>query len=317
MSRSVTPTIESGLIVAITVILGVVTVYVPIVGMFVEFFFAVPLAVLTVRQGTGKGFEALFVALIVLSILISPLLAVKLIFGSGVCGIALGWGVRKNFGAVKIFVTTLLVSFTAQVFSFMLLMALMDVNFIEKQIELVRESFNESFAMYESMGVDKESIAESKRELEPALHVIASLMPTLVLLSSLISSLAIWFTSKWIFPKLQLKLPTFPNFAEWKFHAIFLYLAAFGALGLYWGVTRGWARIESISLNILLITISIGLVQGLALLSALFDKWNVSKFVRVFFYVLIFLNVFLIQLVAITGLVDMLVDYRKKIFDRK
>lgn len=317
MGRSVTPTIEGGLLVAITVILGVVTVYVPIVGMFVEFFFAVPMAVLTVRQGVGKGFSALFVSLILLSILISPLLAIRLVLTCGICGVALGWGVRKNFDAVRTFLVTLIVASAAQVLTLAILLAVMDVNFIDTQIEILRESFNESFATYEAMGVEQARINETKAQIEPIFRTIAMLMPTMILFSALLNSFAVWFTSKWIFPKLQLKLPTFPNFVEWRFPAIFFYLAVVGALGMYWSVTRGWTQIEEISLNILLISMITGLVQGLALLSALFDKWKVSKFLRRLLYVLIFLNGFLAQLVAITGLVDMLFDYRKKIFDRK
>ena len=317
MGRSITPTIESGLLVAITVILGLVTIYVPFLGMFVEFFFAVPLAVLTARHDAGKGFAALFVTLILLTILIGPLFAVRLTLSFGICGIALGWCVRKNFDAIKIFLVTLIVSSAAQIFTLVLLLAVMDVNFIEMQIELVRESFKESFAIYESAGVDKARIAEAQGQVEPMLQTLSLLVPTLVMLSALTNAAAVWFTSKWIFPKLQLKLPTFPPFAQWKFPAIFLYLAAFGGLGLYWGVTRGWTQIEEISLNILIIAMLIGLVQGLSLLSAVFDRWKVSKLVRRLLYVLILLNMFLLQLVAITGLVDMLFDYRKKIFDGK
>lgn len=317
MRRSVTPTIEGGLLVAITVIIGLVTVYIPIVGMFAEFFFALPLAVLTVRQSVGKGLSAMFVALILLSILISPLLALRLILSCGICGVAFGWGVKKNFGAVKNLLVTLTVASAAQVLLLFLLMVIMNVNFIEMQIQILRDAFDDSFAMYESIGVDKARIEESKGQVEPALQTLAMMIPTLILLSALVNAVAVWFTSKLIFPKLQLKLPTFPPFAEWKFPAMFLYLAAFGALGMYWGVTRGWTQIQELSLNVLFISMIIGLVQGLALLSALFDKWNVSKFVRRFLYVIIFLNMFFLQLVAITGLVDMLFDYRKKIFDRK
>lgn len=86
---------------------------------------------------------------------------------------------------------------------------------------------------------------------------------------------------------------------------------------MYWGVTRGWTQIEEVSLNILVIAMIVGLVQGFALLSVVFDRWKVSKLVRRLLYALICLNLFLLQLVAITGLVDMLIDYRKKIFDGK
>ncbi len=314
MGRSVTPTIEGGLLVAITVIIGLVTVYVPILGMFAEFFCAVPLAVLTTRQGAGKGLTALVVTFILLSILISPILAARLALSFGACGVALGWCVRKNFGAVKIFLSTLIVASAAQVLTLGLLLAVMDVNLIDEQIEMVRESFNESFAMYESMGVDKARINEAKTQVEPALKTFTFLLPTLIMLSALINSLAVWFTAKWIFPKLQLKLPTMPPFAEWRFPPIFFYTAIIGGLGMYWGFTRGWTEIYEITLNLLVVSALVGLVQGFSLLSAVFDRYKVSKFLRRFLYVIFVLNMFFLQLLAITGLVDMLFDYRKKFF---
>ena len=314
MGRSVTPTIEGGLLVAITVIMGLVTVYVPIIGMFMEFFCAVPLAVLTARQGVGKGLTALFVAFILLTMLISPLLAARLAFSFGICGVVLGWGVRKNLSAVKIFLSTLIVGSVAQILSLWLLLVIMDVNFIETQIEMVRESFNESFAMYEGMGVEKARINEAKAQVEPALKTLTFLLPTLLILSALINSVAVWFTSKWIFPKLQMKLPTFPPFAEWRFPALFFYAAIIGGLGMYWGFTRSWTEIYEVSLNVLIISSLIGLVQGFSLLSAVFDRYKISKFMRRIFYVLLLMNMFFLQLVAITGLMDMLFDYRKKFF---
>ena len=314
MRKSVTPTIEGGLLVAITVILGLVSVYVPIIGLFVEFFCAVPLAVLTARQGAGKGFSALVVVLILMIILIGPLMALQLTLSFGLCGVALGWCFRKNFGAVKIFLATLLASSAAQILAVALLMLIMDVNIIETQIDLVRESFAESFNFYESMGVDQTQLAQAKGQVEPMLQAIAMLVPTIIMFAALINTTAIWFTSKWIFSKLQMKFPTFPAFAEWKFPVIFMYTAAFGALGIYWGFTRGWTLIYEVSLNLTIISMLVGLVQGLSLLSFVLARHNVTKFLRWLLYALIMLNMFLVQLVAITGLVDMIFDYRKRLF---
>lgn len=315
MRKSVTPTIEGGLLVAITVILGLVTVYIPLIGMLVEFFCAVPLAVLTTRQGTGKGLTALFVSFLLLAMLISPIPAIRLALGFGVCGVALGWCVRKNFGAVRIFFTVLVVASAAQVFSLGFLIAVMDVNLIDMQIEMLRESFAESFAMYESLGVDPQRISEGKAQVEPALQTLAFLMPTLIMLTALINSIAVWLTAHWIFPKLQLKIPTLPPFAQWRFPVLFLYTAIIGGLGMYWGVTRGWTEIQEISLNLTVVSMLIGLLQGLALLSSVFDRYKISTFVRRLIYVILILNMFLLQLVAITGLIDMIFDYRKKFFD--
>jgi uncharacterized protein YybS (DUF2232 family) len=90
-------------------------------------------------------------------------------------------------------------------------------------------------------------------------------------------------------------------------------MAAFGGIGIYWGFTRGWNVIYEISLNLTIVAMIIGLIQGLSLMSFIFDRYKVSKFVRRFLYVLLILNMFLLQLVAITGLIDTLLDYRKRL----
>ena len=40
MRRNITPTVEGGLLVAMTLIIGLVSVYIPILGTFAEFFCA-------------------------------------------------------------------------------------------------------------------------------------------------------------------------------------------------------------------------------------------------------------------------------------
>lgn len=317
MRRNITPMIESSLLVAITVILGVATVFLPIVGTFLEFFCAVPLAVLTARQGTGKGFTALFVAVILLSMMISPLPTLRLALSYWICGIALGWCIQKNFSAVRIFFTLLVVSSTAQVVMFAFFIAIMDVNLIDTQIEMLRESFAESFSMYESMGIEPERIAEAKSQVEPLLQTIVYIMPTLMMLYALITSAAVWLTSHWIFPKLQMKIPTLPPFTEWRFPSLFMYTLIIGGLGMYWGVTRNWIGIQEISMNLMLVSVIIGIFQGLALLSAIFDRYKVSKLLRRILYAFLILNMFLLQLVAIIGFMDMIFNYRERFFDRR
>ena len=312
MRRSVTPTIEGGLLAAITVIIGLIAVYIPIIGMLAEFFCAVPLAVLTARQGVSKGLTALVVIFILLSILISPIHSTRLVLTFGLCGVVLGWCVRKNFGAVKIFLATLIASSVAQIVTLGLLIVVMDVNLVETQIEMLRESFSDSFKIYETMGVDPAQINDAKKQVEPVIQTFALLIPTLIMFTALMNTLVIWFTTKLIFPKLQLKLPSMPPFAEWKFPEVFTFTAIFGALGIYWGFTRGWTIIYEISLNTLIISATVGLVQGFSLLSATLDRYKVSKFFRRFLYVFLILNGFLLQLVAVTGLADMVFDYRKK-----
>ena len=317
MGNNTKPVVEGGLLVAIEIVLGLAATYLPIIGVVIDFFCAVPIVVLTVRQGSGKGLMALIVSFALLSMFIGPLLAARIALSFGICGLILGYCIEKNFGAVKSFLATLVTAFIAQIFSIAVLTFVMEINVMDTELQVVKESFAESFAMYEEIGVDKKSIDEAKAQVEPAITLLSFLMPTLLILMALVNTVASYKTSQWIFPKLRLKfLDPMPPFNQWKFPVIFLYITAFSIIGMYWGDTRNWNLLFTISLNSMFFSMSAGLIQGFSLLSYLADKHNVSKFFRRLFFVVVILNLILIQIVAFTGLFDMLFDYRKKFFGR-
>jgi hypothetical protein len=72
-----------------------------------------------------------------------------------------------------------------------------------------------------------------------------------------------------------------------------------------------------ISLNANALAIIAGLVQGIVLVHCLFRHFKVKLFLRIVFYVFILMNPFLAQVTAMTGLIDMLFDYRQRFAARK
>lgn len=312
MVRNVTPTIEGGFLVAITVILGLLTIYVPLLGIFVEFFFAVPVAVLTARQGAAKGLSALFVASVLLSMLIGFVFALRICLSVGLCGVALGWCVRRNFNAVQIFFTTFMVASAAQILSIALAILVLDVDIIGVQMNLLREAFDESFSFYESIGVDKAQITQARSLADLLLNLVALVIPSLLMVAALVNAVTVYLTSRWIFAKLGMKLPQMPAFAKWQFPSLFFYLAVVGGLSLYWGSTRSWVGVYQIALNLLCVSFVVGFVQGLAILSALSDRLKLSGLIRALLYMVVILTPFLLQFTAVFGLVDTVFDYRKR-----
>ena len=311
-SSNITPTVESGLVIAIAVILGLVSTYVPIIGMFVDFFWAVPFAVLSVRLGVQKAAYALMATIILLSLFIGPVLTVRLALSFGFGGLALGFAVQNKFPAVKTYLFTLMASFGAQIVAVTLLLFVMDINFMETQIDMVKESFDETFAFYESIGMDQTQINEAKAQVEPAINLLSLLMPTLLLLMALINTTACFYTAKWIFPKIGLYISEFPPFAEWRFPVAFLYLMVLALLGLYWGGTRNLTLLYTVSVNANILSLFVGFVQGLSILSFIADRYSVSKLIRRLIFIVIILNFMLFQIVAFTGLFDMFFDYRRR-----
>lgn len=68
---------------------------------------------------------------------------------------------------------------------------------------------------------------------------------------------------------------------------------------------------KTLGLNLLIVILFVYFLQGLAITSFFFQKWNVSAFFKVPIYLFIFFNVFLSVLVACVGLFDLWADFRK------
>lgn len=312
MNSKVAPLIESGLISAITAILGMAATFLPVVGLFVEFFCPLPIIILTVRRGLKFGLAAVFVSLLLLLIFMGPILAVRITLMFSLCGLMLGYCLSRGFSAVKCLVPTLIMAFAAQVISILMMSIVMGVDIVDDEIKLLRESFAESFQVYQDLGVDTTTIGYAQNEVETIIQLIAVLTPIILFLSALANVIVSYFIAKIIFRKLNMKFAEpLPQFTQWRFPIAFLYLAAFSALGLYWGETRTLTVLYFISMNGLFFAILIGLLQGLSLLSFLAERYKISKFVRRIVFVILILNFMLAQIVAFTGLFDMIFDYRK------
>ena len=65
--------------------------------------------------------------------------------------------------------------------------------------------------------------------------------------------------------------------------------------------------------NVQFVAMMLAFIQGLAVLSAVADYFNVSKFWRRLLFIVIIFNLILIEIVSFTGLFDMVFDYRKRL----
>lgn len=318
MNSKITPTVEGGLLTAVAVILGLASTYLPLIGLFLEFFCAVPIVVLTVRQGAGKGFLALAASFLILAMFIGPLLSMRIALSFGICGLVLGYCIGRNFSTVKSFVATFLTSYFAQIFAIAILTFVMGINVMQTELSSVQEMFDELFKAYENAGVSQQDLAKIKEQVAPTLKLMSYLLPFLLGLIGLLNATLCYLTSRWIFQKLRMKfLEPLPPFAEWRFPKIFLYIALAATLGLYWGSTRSWDLLYTVSINVQFFAMCAAFVQGLAVLSAVADKYNLSKFLRRIFFFVAILNMFLIEIVAFVGLFDLVFDYRKMLTDKE
>ena len=70
-------------------------------------------------------------------------------------------------------------------------------------------------------------------------------------------------------------------------------------------------RLNTLGLNAGLVLLVLYLSQGLAIIASLMQRWSLSLLVRTIIYSLLFMQIYGFVLVAVLGLADVWVDFRK------
>ncbi len=211
-------------------------------------------------------------------------------------------------------VLALVAGFFAQIISVAIIFFALDINVIDLQLKMIRESFEQTFEFYSAAGIEPESLTEMRGQIEPAIEIVGIIMPLVFALTSALNVFMTYYGMKWIFPRigLQWKMLDLPPFIAWRFPSAFLYLLAFSLIGLYWGATREIDLLYNASLNANIFVMIIGLVQGMAIVSFFTARKKIPKVFRNIFFIVMFFQFIILEIVAFVGLFDMIFDYRKR-----
>lgn len=311
-SRRITPLTEGGLLAALTVVIALASVYVPLAGPFIALLWPLPLAVLVLRHGMRQGIMAMVVAGAALAMLIEPLIALRLVLAYGPLGLMLGYGYRQGFSGLKLFPLAFLAAILGELAVLGVIFAVFGNNPFAMLMDGLKSSFDATFALYEQAGMSAEEIAAGRAQIDTGLTLMAQLGPLLIVVLGLLDAGVAFFFGGKILRRLGHEVPQLPPFADWRLPKAFAYLFGFAMVGLYWGGTRQIGWLYQISLNADMLALFAGLIQGLALMSTVMNKFNIKGFWRWLFYLLILINGLFAQILAFTGLFDMVFDYRRR-----
>lgn len=312
-SLKVKSTTESGLLVAITVIMALMAVYLPLLGIAATLLWPLPIIVLIVRHGIKYGILSVAAAAIIMTMLISPVSAVHMTAAFGPTSLALGYGFYKGLSAARI----LLYGITASLFGVFLTagltMLLTGVNplSMSEQIGSMKEAAAAAFQMYETMGMSADMLAQSKQEFMDAMEYVVMLLPMVFLLSGTITAWLNFAIGGRVLRRLGHHVTALPDFDAWRLPKVILYIFGFALVGLYWGSRTGVELLQQVSLNAYVLSTLAGFIQGAAVLSSI-ARDRVSRWLFWIIMAFIFLNGATSQILAVFGLSDMLFDYRRR-----
>ena len=303
---------EGALLAAMSVILALAAVYLPVLGSFAAVFWALPLMVTTRRHGLKLGIMGTVTATAVMALIIEPLIALKMLISFAPTGLCLGYGFRQNFSSVKIIGFTIVASTLAKIAALLLVFFVTDINPFTFEGQAMKSAVADVLTLYSQAGVDAEQIASTEAEAEKMLEMLGMLMPLIIALLGVLDACSNYMIAKLVLMRLNYEVPSLPDVADWHLPQVFLLLFGFSLVGLYWGSTREIDLLYRVSVNVNMLTMLSGAIQGFALIFALTRHFKVSKFVRAAIVFLFIINGLLFQTLAFVGLFDMYFDYRKR-----
>jgi uncharacterized protein YybS (DUF2232 family) len=172
----------------------------------------------------------------------------------------------------------------------------------------------ENIQYYESQGLSQEMIAMIKSDLPKITELFTMIFPAVFLITIALTVIVNVISGKAFLQLRQRPYPDFGDLAVWKAPEKFVWIFILSGMCLVGAVllpAPPW--IETAGLNVLIICMFVYLLQGFSIVAYLFKERRVPWFFRYAFYLLVFTIQYLILVIAMVGLFDLWIDFRKLI----
>lgn len=303
--------VEAAMLAALTVILLLPTIYLPLLGMITLFIWPVPITLLGVRHGLRTSVLAMLTAGLIVSILTHPITAGSLLLWLGLLGLALGYCFRRQWspfrtlgvGTITVLISTLLL--------FLLSFFLLGVNpFSEGQL-LMAESSAQVLEFYKGLGIAPEQLDKMQEQYQQMVEMFRYLLPATLLLGSVATAFINFSVARVVLGKLGQKVPGFPPFHTWRFPRSLLWGYLAGIVLVLAGDYYGEDLLLEIGMNIQVIFNLILLLAGLTVVHNLLRRYRLHTALLVVATFILLFNPFFSSLLSLLGIIDIVFNLRR------
>lgn len=284
--------------------------WIPFVGPFFSLLAPLPFLYYSSKLGPHEGVKIGLIAVILTSLVAALAGFPQLIFLSaelGLLGLVIAECYRRgySFGSTVVVGTVLVILFG--------LTMLISIGLTKNMgpFELVRSYFQvnikETMNTYEDMGWDQARLRQFEAYAKILANIIARIYPSLMIIGA---GFVVWINmilSRPLFRLGNLRYPDFGPLDKWHAPEHLVW----GVIGAGFSLFLPLSGIKFIGINALLVMLVVYVFQGLSIILFFLNKYRVPSWIRMGVYLLIILQqIFLIGL-AMAGLFDQWIDFRK------
>jgi uncharacterized protein YybS (DUF2232 family) len=295
--------IIKGSVITLALFLAYVTF--PLLGMFPGLFVPLPGLFFTLKNGQGTGMAIVAITALVLVPVGGVSAAILYMLQHGIMTLALPYFLQRRAGGARAIASSVAVNLAFIAVIAVAYALSQGIDLHGQILKGISASIAQTAGVYEKSGLTGEELQAFKMAMEQAGLLIGRIYPALVIvILAAIAGLNLRFVAR-----LVIRLPACPVLGDFRQfrnpeQLIWVVIAAGFAMLL------PQREITGVALNVLIVTLSLYFVQGLAIIGWFFDRFAVPTFVRVIFYIMLALQPYLAVVVAALGIFDMWGDFR-------
>lgn len=295
-------------------VLSFTAVIIPALVFVVGLIWTVPLAVLIRKHTLWAGVTALALGAVPLLFMLGSKQAGFILVQFAPLALLYGVSLKNQFSSGKTILTGVILTFFSTVAAFYFLfnwdLALV-VREFQQQTQAALTAYKTMGYMenLEAQGLSEKVIMES---MNAFVNTVLRLLPSGLILWSLVIALVNYLTARRIFAKLNYQTPSVPDFRAWHLPWYTIWGLIIGLLCLVFGGEGKGLILQVIGGNLLFIYFYILMVLGVAVCAFFYDNIPFPSLMKIFIIILIVLTLPQVGLMAfaIIGLVDMVIDIR-------
>ncbi len=303
--------VEGALLSAITVLLSIASIYLPLIGTLATFFWPVPIIILMLRHGIRTSIMATIVSGLIVSLLATPIDAVTIILGFGLTGIALGYAIRKEYSPGKIVLIGAVASVISKVIIIGISMLVMKINPINLQMDILIESLESASEFYASLGINPENIERLLNSFKELAKILPVIIPSILLLASVMDAFLNFNVARLVLKKLGHTIRPLPPFISWQLpmYTVPMFLAGIAMSMLYSFYPS--EILKFVGMNLTIFFPYLFMIQGLSLLAFFLNRMKANKILRIAIVIFVLFNPVFSRILVFAGLLEVLFNFRK------
>lgn len=301
---------EAALLTGLSVVLFLMTQFIPVAGGVMVLFSPVPLVILEMRHDLKTGLVSLLAGAILVMLISGPISALSFAFGFAAMALALGRIIELKTSAVEIIAWGSLVSLACKLALAVIMFYVTGINPLKFDLPDVQKALDMA-ANIPGMGMSP----AARAQVEQAFRMLPVFMPAAFIDASVIHCLlCYWVSGKFVRRLYRLDLPKLPPFTHWRFplSVLWAFFAAFLCLvGAQFFPPL--AVIAPAAMNVQFLVQQIFLLQGVSFAAWWLGQKSVTGVFRAALLVLVFMMPLLNRFAEYAGMFDMYLDLRTRL----